>query len=503
MDSKFYDVVIIGGGSSGCTAAARISEDPSVEVLLLEAGPDPVPLPDMIADGTKGNQAILESPYTIMYPTERKADGSIYYPLSGRIMGGGSSVNMMAVVHPTEHDFHTWESLGNSGWSYEDCLPFLKRIETDTDFPDRFNHGHDGPITVTRRMDLRNLPEGIVKDFVTRSIAAGLALGDDWNTPNPQGVLPAASNVKNGLRQSTSVAYLQNARSRPNLTIISDALVHELVLANNHVNGVRYIKDSIACEISADKIVLTAGVYHSPQILELSGIGDPYNLRRIGIDIKHELIGVGANYQDHASVTVTYECAEGFNPEWLVPGFRLTYKSDSSLVNDDFHIFLRAPINVSGLKPMLPITSNLIEQRTRGSVHIVSRDPAVLPVIDDALLQDSKDIKAMAKSLQFIDNLVTHESMAHYFSRRIQPDQSENIEEFITTTYDCYHHGVGTCMMGPTNNSMSVVDHQLKVHGIDNLYIADASVIPTIPHANTNMAAILMGERVAHFVTNS
>ena len=109
----------------------------------------------------------------------------------------------------------------------------------------------------------------------------------------------------------------------------------------------------------------------------------------------------------------------------------------------------------------------------------------------------------MAKSLQFIDNLVTHESMAHYFSRRIQPDQSENIEEFITTTYDCYHHGVGTCMMGPTNNSMSVVDHQLKVHGIDNLYIADASVIPTIPHANTNMAAILMGERVAHFVTNS
>ena len=116
MDSKFYDVVIIGGGSSGCTAAARISEDPSVEVLLLEAGPDPVPLPDMIADGTKGKQAILESPYTIMYPTERKADGSIYYPLSGRIMGGGSSVNMMAVVHPTEHDFHTWESLGNSGW---------------------------------------------------------------------------------------------------------------------------------------------------------------------------------------------------------------------------------------------------------------------------------------------------------------------------------------------------------------------------------------------------
>ena len=264
--------------------------------------------------------------------------------------------------------------------------------------------------------------------------------------------------------------------------------------------GIVYRQGGELVSASAERVVLSAGVYHSPQILTLSGVGREEELRRLGIPSVLLREGVGENYQDHATLTMTYEGRSDFDPDWVIPRFRLMYKSDASLPCGNFHIFQRPPTIVQGVKRMMPVSANLVEQRARGSIRFNSTDPDDIPQVFDAMLKHPEDLRAMLTAMEFIHELVSDESMEAYYGPLLSPADGEDWAEFALGAHASYHHGVGTCKMGPESDPMAVVGSDLRVHGVDNLYVADASIMPTIPHANTNVTSIMIGERLSDII---
>jgi choline dehydrogenase len=491
--TRTADVVVIGGGTAGCVIAARLSEDPARRVLLVEEGPDPQPVPDIVADPKRQGELVLESPYVRMYDVERP-DESSFPLLSGRIMGGGSSVNNLVVVRPMRIDFDAWVRHGGDAWSYDELLPLMRSIEDDRDFAGSPIHGTGGPLTLHRGFKLDDPADPPVRALIEAAQDLGLPACHDLNVPEPFGVCASPYNILDGRRQSTAVAYLDPARARSNLEILADTAVVRLVLDGSRVCGVELTTPDGPEVVSAGQVVLAAGVYHSPQLLELSGIGREAELRRLGIPLVHRLEGVGEGYQDHAVIYVTFQGTTDLREDYVIPKVRLIAKSRDDLPHPDLHVFMRPSIRVEGLPPMLPVSLHLLEHRSRGRVTLASPDPGELPVVDAALLTHPEDVRGLVDGIGLVDRLTRHPALAAFYGPMLTPDEPHAWEEHVRTTYSTYHHGVGTCRFGRSADPLAVVDPALRVHGLDNLWIADASVLPEIPHANTNLAAILVGE---------
>lgn len=525
-----FDYIIVGAGSAGCVLAARLTEDADVRVLLLEAGPAdrhwaidmPSGLGRLLADD-RFNWAYVSEPEP--YLDSRR----LTHP-RGRVLGGSSSINGMMYVRGHARDYDRWAQSGCRGWSHADVLPYFRRAECSPRSADPY-HGQDGPLRVTT-------PDGtagrVAEAFIEAGRQAGYPYTPDCNGSQQEGFGPCDRTTHGGKRWSAARGYLDPAKSRRNLTIVTGALALEIMLERQRATGITYaVGAERRTAMAAREVILCGGAINSPQLLQLSGVGPAELLTRLGIAVKHALPGVGANLSDHPDIIIQHRCKQPVTlaPKARAPGKWLTgmqwfLNKSGAAASNHFEVggFIRSR---SGIEhPDLQLTFmplavmpgtvdtrrehsfqvhiDLLRPESLGRVEVRNDDPRQPPSIRFNYLQSPRDREDFRVSVDLLREILAQKALDPYRGEELFPGpdvrSKDQIDAWVRQAVETCYHPVGTCRMGSASDRSAVVDAELRVHGLTGLRVVDASIMPSIVSGNTNAPTIMIAERAADLI---
>ncbi|MEQ8604662.1 MAG: choline dehydrogenase [Marivibrio sp.] len=526
-----YDYIVVGAGSAGCVMANRLTEDPQTRVLLIEAGGGDRSL--FIQMPTALSIPMNMPKYNWGYESEPEPymDGRRLDCPRGKVMGGSSSINGMAYVRGHARDFDQWEGEGGlAQWGYRHCLPYFKRAENWVDGADAYR-GDDGPLGTGAGNRMAN---PIYRAFIEAGDQAGYGVTEDYNGYRQEGFGAMHMTVKDGVRSSCANAYLKPIKGRANLTIASQAVTHKVLLEGRRAVGVRYERGGRMIEARATReVILSAGSIGSPMLLQLSGIGPAQVLQKAGVDVVHDLPGVGRNLQDHLEVYFQFRCKQpitlnGHLTPWgkFLIGLRwVLFKSGLGATNhfescafirsrpglewpDIQYHFLPGAMRYDGRAAFkghgFQVHVGPNKPKSRGRVEIRATDPHHMPSVLFNYMEAEEDRDAFRSAIRLTREIMAQPAMADYNDGEIQPGEAvqsdDEIDAWIRGAAESAYHPSCTCKMGPADDPMAVLDEEARVRGIEALRVVDSSVFPTITNGNLNAPTIMVAEKAADLV---
>lgn len=497
-----YDVIVVGAGAAGGVIAARLSEDPAISVLLLEAGPYYATTALMPADLLNGHNNSYTA-HDWRFKAEANVPGRLTRFPRGRVVGGSSAVNTAIALRGTPEDYDEWAALGNDQWSWERVLPYFRRLENDVDFDGDF-HGRGGPIPIRRYREDELTP--VQRAFTLAMRGMGYPEADDNNAPDATGLAPHPMNRDGRTRMSVAICYIEPARHRLNLTIRGDCLIRRIITDGRRASGVEVESGGVTQIVDGERIIVCSGAIGTPAILMRSGLGPEAHLRELGIDSVADLQGVGANLDDHPMLGVTWVA----KPEMLdedAPLVQMTYRYTSSLNEErnDMQLMPASQIPTGDGRMVFSIGSVIERQKCVGRVSLTSADPSAAPRIENRFLEDADDVRRLVEGVRMALEVGARDEFAHLSAGLVSPGpeitvDDETLGDWCKKVASSGFHPSCTAKMAPASDAMGVVDQYLRVRGHENLYVADASVMPKCPRANIHLTSIMIGERAGEWL---